>query len=144
MWWWFCVFFSSRRRHTRCALVTGVQTCALPISGLVPRPLAIAFAGALRRSAALDGPIGAASVIKQYVNAYRLFFAWLGDDALNVAGVSDLRAVHIDGFASALEQRGMGAIHRHITVGKIINTLRAIEADRPDRDRKSTRLNSRH
>src|SRR3546814_52316 len=26
------VFFSSRRRHTRCALVTGVQTCALPIS----------------------------------------------------------------------------------------------------------------
>src|SRR3546814_6807698 len=25
----FC--FSSRRRHTRCALVTGVQTCALPI-----------------------------------------------------------------------------------------------------------------
>src|SRR3546814_10351454 len=27
---WFC-FFSSRRRHTRCALVTGGQTCALPI-----------------------------------------------------------------------------------------------------------------
>src|SRR3546814_8698250 len=30
----FCFFFSSRRRHTRCALVTGVQTCALPISRL--------------------------------------------------------------------------------------------------------------
>src|SRR3546814_4373348 len=33
-------FFSSRRRHTRCALVTGVQTCALPIlavtTGLLP------------------------------------------------------------------------------------------------------------
>src|SRR3546814_8387507 len=27
----FCFFVSSRRRHTRCALVTGVQTCALPI-----------------------------------------------------------------------------------------------------------------
>src|SRR3546814_2700006 len=27
-----CFFFSSRRRHTICALVTGVQTCALPIS----------------------------------------------------------------------------------------------------------------
>src|SRR3546814_12063670 len=27
-------FFSSRRRHTRCALVTGVQTCALPISNV--------------------------------------------------------------------------------------------------------------
>src|SRR3546814_20813755 len=31
-------FFSSRRRHTRCALVTGVQTCALPISTDI-RPL---------------------------------------------------------------------------------------------------------
>src|SRR3546814_13046505 len=34
---WICLlcvfFFSSRRRHTRCALVTGVQTCALPICG---------------------------------------------------------------------------------------------------------------
>src|SRR3546814_3923744 len=29
----FFFFFSSRRRHTRCALVTGVQTCALPIYG---------------------------------------------------------------------------------------------------------------
>src|SRR3546814_6385633 len=29
-----CFFFSSRRRHTRCALVTGVQTCALPIWGV--------------------------------------------------------------------------------------------------------------
>src|SRR3546814_3053987 len=29
----FVFFCSSRRRHTRCALVTGVQTCALPISG---------------------------------------------------------------------------------------------------------------
>src|SRR3546814_6653522 len=28
------LFFSSRRRHTRCALVTGVQTCALPIFDL--------------------------------------------------------------------------------------------------------------
>src|SRR3546814_6632173 len=27
----YCFFLSSRRRHTRCALVTGVQTCALPI-----------------------------------------------------------------------------------------------------------------
>src|SRR3546814_6824936 len=31
----FMFFFSSRRRHTRCALVTGVQTCALPIFALV-------------------------------------------------------------------------------------------------------------
>src|SRR3546814_17193935 len=30
-WCLYIFFFSSRRRHTRCALVTGVQTCALPI-----------------------------------------------------------------------------------------------------------------
>src|SRR3546814_5066250 len=40
-----CFFFSSRRRHTRCALVTGVQTCALPIS-----------ARRLLFLAAIDGP----------------------------------------------------------------------------------------
>src|SRR3546814_9416148 len=33
--WLFSFFFSSRRRHTRCALVTGVQTCALPISTMI-------------------------------------------------------------------------------------------------------------
>src|SRR3546814_18377521 len=37
-----CLFFSSRRRHTRCALVTGVQTCALPI--LLEQRIAAAFA----------------------------------------------------------------------------------------------------
>src|SRR3546814_10670872 len=35
-------FFSSRRRHTSCALVTGVQTCALPIY-MQPHPLAAAL-----------------------------------------------------------------------------------------------------
>src|SRR3546814_1177381 len=32
-----CFVFASRRRHTSCALVTGVQTCALPISAKVAR-----------------------------------------------------------------------------------------------------------
>src|SRR3546814_17622018 len=48
-----CFFFSSRRRHTRCALVTGVQTCALPI-----------YRGGLRRVSRGDSgaaaPAGAA------------------------------------------------------------------------------------
>src|SRR6059058_6198085 len=34
----FFFFFSSRRRHTRCRYVTGVQTCALPISRQVRSP----------------------------------------------------------------------------------------------------------
>src|SRR3546814_3592609 len=37
-------FFSSRRRHTRCALVTGVQTCALPICLKIAAGIGIACA----------------------------------------------------------------------------------------------------
>src|SRR3546814_1502401 len=47
-------FFSSRRRHTRCALVTGVQTCALPIF----LGLAVVLGGfeaALRRQHFVEG-----------------------------------------------------------------------------------------
>src|SRR3546814_7243700 len=47
-------FFSSMRRHTRCALVTGVQTCALPIwRNLCLRELS------LQRADPLLGPIHA-------------------------------------------------------------------------------------
>src|SRR3546814_7233432 len=42
----FLFFCSSRRRHTRCALVTGVQTCALPISGVLST--AMSFLGLYR------------------------------------------------------------------------------------------------
>src|SRR3546814_1912772 len=45
----FVFFFSSRRRHTICALVTGVQTCALPISS------APAVSAIDRRSAGTTG-----------------------------------------------------------------------------------------
>src|SRR3546814_4882788 len=34
----YCFFVSRRSRHTSCALVTGVQTCALPISDRPPEP----------------------------------------------------------------------------------------------------------
>src|SRR3546814_4196466 len=45
-----CFFFSSRRRHTRCALVTGVQTCALPIWPRGGRHVAGGQGASLRRS----------------------------------------------------------------------------------------------
>src|SRR3546814_18222089 len=59
-------FFSSRRRHTRCALVTGVQTCVLPIFirrngavvGFEPGKIAIAMTKAFL---AVNGGQGAAS-----------------------------------------------------------------------------------
>src|SRR3546814_3702498 len=49
-------FFSSRRRHTRCALVTGVQTCALPIS--TPVGIGIFLVFLLAVSFALVGVAG--------------------------------------------------------------------------------------
>src|SRR3546814_707770 len=48
----FVFVFSSRRRHSRCALVTGVQTCALPIS--VERAVEIAKERGARRSILLS------------------------------------------------------------------------------------------
>src|SRR3546814_11062486 len=50
-------FFSSRRRHTRCALVTGVQTCALPISARGYRSCVIH--GDLNSDNVVVGPNGA-------------------------------------------------------------------------------------
>src|SRR3546814_13563822 len=50
-------FFSCRRRHTRCSLVTGVQTCALPICLLPAGEIACYSAGTKSRV-----PIGASSV----------------------------------------------------------------------------------
>src|SRR3546814_8452293 len=55
----FC--FSSRRRHTRCALVTGVQTCALPIlsSDILSRPVDISRFGMIYAGAQKNiGPSG--------------------------------------------------------------------------------------
>src|SRR3546814_3824473 len=55
-------FFSSRRRHTRCALVTGVQTCALPILDLAPRQALLHAAGrheAVGAAASRGAPAGA-------------------------------------------------------------------------------------
>src|SRR3546814_3574449 len=62
-------FVSSRRRHTRCALVTGVQTCALPISRHLLGPgggeghvVVIALRDVLAAKAPVDAVIGAEQV----------------------------------------------------------------------------------
>src|SRR3546814_1541117 len=55
-------FFSSRRRHTRCALVTGVQTCALPIFAATLR------AGPERSVAATKSFIATLSAFAQIIS----------------------------------------------------------------------------
>src|ERR671931_1161884 len=66
----FCFFFSSRRRHTRSFHVTGVQTCALPISVMVMFLFVIAYLGGRADAPWAGGPswqqvgaVGAAGAI---------------------------------------------------------------------------------
>src|SRR3546814_18764229 len=59
-----CFFFSSRRRHTSCALVTGVQTCALPI-------FVVSFAASL--PAPLQTVAGVAMILASTWAAWRTF-----------------------------------------------------------------------
>src|SRR3546814_5153916 len=71
----FFVFFSSRRRHTRCALVTGVQTCALPIyrGDVEFRAVAVATAFCLWGRYLLYGRISlAAANVNRYAQSYRI------------------------------------------------------------------------
>src|SRR3546814_4506170 len=65
-----CFFFSSRRRHTRCALVTGVQTCALPIWRILQPHI---HRAARRVAYVADEPVAAlAPASGQVVAAHRL------------------------------------------------------------------------
>src|SRR3546814_9603882 len=82
-------FFSSRRRHTRCALVTGVQTCALPISAAATLPVFGFERGAILsdarnvaqgRQAAVRLP-AAAALVKPYASA-TAHYAWIGIAAM--------------------------------------------------------------
>src|SRR3546814_7107908 len=66
----FLFFFSSRRRHTRCALVTGVQTCALPISPGAPGHVGAGFANFIASLSDSDHP-----AIRSEYEIYRGGFA---------------------------------------------------------------------
>src|SRR3546814_1286692 len=67
-------FFSSRRRHTRCALVTGVQTCALPIWDSRP-PLLSQMARCLSRHYGTHLPSVSANLYRDGDDSV----AWHGD-----------------------------------------------------------------
>src|SRR3546814_10673956 len=63
----FLFFFSSRRRHTRCALVTGVQTCALPISEDARDHSAASFSSSALSRKALVVAIGVPALIPERI-----------------------------------------------------------------------------
>src|SRR3546814_9544373 len=86
----FVFFFSSRRRHTRCALVTGVQTCALPILYAVTRGAAKAGGWNLRAGPAapafapekvkdVEGGVKATFLDKRLRTNLPFFHTWTSD-----------------------------------------------------------------
>src|SRR3546814_10279691 len=75
--------FASRRRHTRCALVTGVQTCALPISAAFPGDGGEAFVTA-GRAAVSDGA-GSYSFERLPPGRYRIRISRIGYRAAALA-----------------------------------------------------------
>lgn len=105
-------------------------TVEVDLADVHPRAFAIAFAGALRRQSELGGALGARSTIKQHLQAYHRFFAYLrGHSAVKTP--ADLRADDIDRYEAFLEAGGMKPIHRHTVLAKVILALRSIDADKP-------------
>src|SRR3546814_5274121 len=91
--------FSSRRRHTRCALVTGVQTCALPIFSL-PK----VFDERLTSMASTTTGIGILAAVVFSVAAFaQILVGWLIDR-------KSLRTVFcvIAGLQASSEERRVG------------------------------------
>src|SRR3546814_571481 len=105
-------FFSSRRRHTRCALVTGVQTCALPISVALalPNPESRIPNPAPKRIALCAGEasgdlLGAGLIEQLRARFPDAQFAGIGGDAMRAAGFEawhDAQELAVMGLAEVL------------------------------------------
>src|SRR3546814_6041735 len=114
-------FFSSRRRHTRCALVTGVQTCALPIFDLAD----IVVTAQKRAERLRDVPISIGVMSGETLD--RATVGGTAEALSRVAGVSTTTGL-LSG-ATQIAIRGVTAGYSNLS---------------GSRDRKSTRLNSSH
>src|SRR3546814_10145169 len=143
----FCFFFfSSRRRHTRCALVTGVQTCALPI--LAPREGSALseFAISMWRGACVgrcpqykrtvDGGGGVEFVGERAVNA-------LGAHSgkADMAAVATLRSKASEVFSTLTDVVPGAASCKHYATDhpQITLELRTVDSVRPQIGRASCR-----
>src|SRR3546814_7942490 len=128
-------FFSSRRRHTRCALVTEVQTCALPICpsqdtiGVITRKVEDAAFFTL----GLHGAKTVNSVVAKPRITLCVSRQW------DYVKPETLRA--LESLAHRLEMAG--CVVSRIWLPEELERLVAIQP-RLFKDRKSTRLNSSH
>src|SRR3546814_2985313 len=129
-------FFSSRRRHTRCALVTGVQTCALPIFRYRPRGALLPHPFTFRRAEAFGGLLSVALSLNRSndrpAGRYPApWFPWSPD------------------FPPPLARRRSPDPLARLTISLSARFDESIalglrQQQREQEDRKSTRLNSRH
>src|SRR3546814_10124069 len=133
---WF--FFSSRRRHTRCALVTGVQTCALPIflAYAVQRPRLRGASGPAR------GSSQAPERVRRAIQACGLLATYFPPDRPRQCGppspLFPLREAggRLNKVLSNRDIAGPG--------GRLDVPASQIWDETVRKDRKSTRLNSSH
>src|SRR3546814_12651425 len=107
-------FFSSRRRHTRCALVTGVQTCALPISDLsfenAREMSAEPVADIVVRHAPLQGVDVPPHIVPAMIDEFPIFFiaAAFARGESRAHGLAELRVKASDRITAMA--RGLRAI----------------------------------
>src|SRR3546814_6922179 len=118
-----CFFFSSRRRHTSCALVTGVQTCALPIlfREYDPELLPQTAGGCAELLSSENG----------FQTALDLIRSTLSEDLRETAYALAVEVAAADGRPGQEELRILEVIRHHLGIDRLIAA-----------DRKSTRLNS--
>src|SRR3546814_5741749 len=139
-------FFSSRRRHTRCALGTGVQTCALPISAASPNEvsgLAHLPAGIAARSG-----VGYVAQAGRTVTALRLEGTDISVTA-RCAALRDLLQSHgaleeLHSMNSARSEEHTSELQSLMRISYAVVCLKKKKVRTSHSDKKNPRLNSRH
>src|SRR3546814_10162151 len=145
---WFLSYFfvSSRRRHTRCALVTGVQTCALPIS----------FSKVIADAMASDSPERFVSILAKAKRRGKIFVDYLrnGRGATAVAPYSTrARPSASVSMPPDWDELSEGLGPSYFTVSNVVPRLASLQTDPwggsrtsaaalGEQERKSTRLNT--
>src|SRR3546814_10450834 len=121
----FMFFFSSRRRHTRCALVTGVQTCALPISRQLKPTIGETLANQPGVSATSFGPNASRPVLRGF-QGERVRVLTDGIGSFDVSNTSVDHAVVINPLtADRIEVlRGPSALlYGSAAIGGVVNVI---------------------
>src|SRR3546814_9780498 len=132
--------FSSRRRHTRCELVTGVQTCAHPIYAWgVPQPQQRVHWDD-SRAQDLGLPGGYDYAIMRFAWLTHLLTNWMGDDGWIESYGVELRQFN---FVGDFHIIGGSVTGKSVENGRPTVEI-VLEATNQRGDRTSTRLNSSH